>query len=510
MTAQSKNTIKAYFETGDQPSQAQFSNLIDSYQDAATVLTAISSSSWLSDAAAKVAAGATGSINILSNVSANVTSTTVIPTPTSADARKQVAVNNNGTPAYRLVDPVFFNVKDFGAVADGVTDDSTAIQAAINLAKSYQAGIVFFPPTSAAYYLNTTSLTVFKGVCLKGSGHQGSTITVNTVSPPSAIVFGSAASDIEICDLQLQVRGAGNIGIQLKGCPRSYIHDNRIFHPVTGVGTSIQLDVNSVSGAYNHYVHNNDLDSANIGIQMVNGNNACVIQDNKIISDNAIVVANGGGGNVYTKNLLQSKTAGPTGTGISFSGASSGEEISENYFDHYSTGISFSASCSANYVGPNHWDTVTTKINDSSTNARAASVLDGELGAMSLGSTTMGGKNTYQSAGDSSAENIGFRTVDYRGGGGQWSFLNGSAGAGFWSLRNDANGHSVLKGSDDNLVVAGTVQVAAAATVRSGSGSPNGAVSGSNGDIFLRTDGTGGARLYVCAGTTTWAAVATV
>lgn len=34
MTAQSKTVIKTYFETGDKPSQAQFIDLIDSYQDA--------------------------------------------------------------------------------------------------------------------------------------------------------------------------------------------------------------------------------------------------------------------------------------------------------------------------------------------------------------------------------------------------------------------------------------------------------------------------------------------
>ena len=56
----------------------------------------------------------------------------------------------------------------------------------------------------------------------------------------------------------------------------------------------------------------------------------------------------------------------------------------------------------------------------------------------------------------------------------------------------------------------GAVQVQNGGYIRSGTGSPNGVVSGANGDIFLRTDGTAGARLYVCSGTTVWAAVATV
>lgn len=57
---------------------------------------------------------------------------------------------------------------------------------------------------------------------------------------------------------------------------------------------------------------------------------------------------------------------------------------------------------------------------------------------------------------------------------------------------------------------AGPIQVQGGRTIRSGAGSPNGSVTGANGDIYLRTDGSGGSRLYVCSGTTTWAAVATV
>lgn len=45
MTAQGKATIKAYFETGDKPTQAQFADLVDSYQDANSTLLQIASAS---------------------------------------------------------------------------------------------------------------------------------------------------------------------------------------------------------------------------------------------------------------------------------------------------------------------------------------------------------------------------------------------------------------------------------------------------------------------------------
>jgi hypothetical protein len=41
MTAQNKTTVKSYFETGDVPTEAQFVDLVDSYEDKNANLTAI-------------------------------------------------------------------------------------------------------------------------------------------------------------------------------------------------------------------------------------------------------------------------------------------------------------------------------------------------------------------------------------------------------------------------------------------------------------------------------------
>lgn len=45
MTAQSKTVIKSYFNTGDRPTEAQFADLVDSYQNANSNLTTLSSAS---------------------------------------------------------------------------------------------------------------------------------------------------------------------------------------------------------------------------------------------------------------------------------------------------------------------------------------------------------------------------------------------------------------------------------------------------------------------------------
>lgn len=62
-----------------------------------------------------------------------------------------------------------FNVKDFGAVGDGVTDDYSAINAAITAAASVGGVQVFFPP-STSFYKTNTGITVPAGVWLRGGG----------------------------------------------------------------------------------------------------------------------------------------------------------------------------------------------------------------------------------------------------------------------------------------------------------------------------------------------------
>lgn len=42
--------------------------------------------------------------------------------------------------------PLVFNVRDYGAVGNGIANDTTAVQAAINAANGAGGGIVFFPP----------------------------------------------------------------------------------------------------------------------------------------------------------------------------------------------------------------------------------------------------------------------------------------------------------------------------------------------------------------------------
>jgi hypothetical protein len=97
------------------------------------------------------------------------------------------------------------SVKDFGAVGDGVTDDSVAIKAAI----ARNAGAVRFP--AGTYYVAAPPLVVPKPITLIGEGAYISTIkcNVSTGSTKACIVFAGVDTSNRISGGMMDLRILG-------------------------------------------------------------------------------------------------------------------------------------------------------------------------------------------------------------------------------------------------------------------------------------------------------------
>jgi hypothetical protein len=99
----------------------------------------------------------------------------------------------NLSTAFGNFSGMFFNVKSaaYGAVGDGVADDTSAIQAAIIAAQAAGGGIVFFPTGT---YRTTTALSVTgASIAFMGSGANASQLLIDHASNGLISFTGSAA-----------------------------------------------------------------------------------------------------------------------------------------------------------------------------------------------------------------------------------------------------------------------------------------------------------------------------
>jgi len=111
--------------------------------------------------------------------------------------------------------PQTYNVRaiQFGAKGDGSTDDTGAIQNAINAANTAGGGPVYFP---AGTYKISSALTLYNNITLAGDGRAVTIIKQVTTTAHGLYWTGQNLQYVTVRDLQIQGPGSGSgIGINL-------------------------------------------------------------------------------------------------------------------------------------------------------------------------------------------------------------------------------------------------------------------------------------------------------
>jgi hypothetical protein len=145
------------------------------------------------------------------------------------------------------------NVRDCGALGDGTTDDTAAIQTAIEKAVESRYPVVYFPP--GKYLLTSSVMIGFDN--LKIIGSPGAVIVEDVASPQNAFIPLLAQKDfpqvppaptynlsIEGITVEFLQAGPDNAtGIQLNACVDFHVENVRISGNAAGMNDSISNGV---------------------------------------------------------------------------------------------------------------------------------------------------------------------------------------------------------------------------------------------------------------------------
>lgn len=106
------------------------------------------------------------------------------------------------TAGGKVASLAWYNVKDYGAKGDGSTNDTAAIQAAINAANTAGRGTIYFPASTGAY--RVTGLTVYSNLRLLGDGmSSGTGSEIKMLGDTAHCIYGANVSFLTISDINI-------------------------------------------------------------------------------------------------------------------------------------------------------------------------------------------------------------------------------------------------------------------------------------------------------------------
>lgn len=156
-------------------------------------------------------------------------------------------------PTY-LADNAVLNVKDFGALGNGSTDDTSAFQAAITAATA-NGGVIFMP---VGTYVISSQLILTGGITLKGSGSgsgSGNTSRILWTGTGFCIKVGNTASSLTYgCNLSDFSIGllTTNSGIWTYGASKCSYRNIDIEGAVSSTASiGVQIDGANISSFFN-------------------------------------------------------------------------------------------------------------------------------------------------------------------------------------------------------------------------------------------------------------------
>lgn len=249
------------------------------------------------------------------------------------------------------MNPLWKNAKDYGATGNGTTDDTAALQSAINAASDNET--VFVP---SGTYKISSSLTVSSGVRLYGAGSDPNWFSQSTVlnmvtANTSAINAATFEKDVGVEYLTILGPGSATSGAGIHSSSSVRMRGVHVRGFYDGVYIDDSLGVPPSSAFYNHIDRSWFMSNARSGVYLHTKTNNTSITESYFASAQYGLIADGGfyGLRVNNSSFEVHSVAGISIDGNGASQDSSAVYIAGCYFEQLLSGGS--ASCDIT-IGP--------------------------------------------------------------------------------------------------------------------------------------------------------------
>lgn len=184
---------------------------------------------------------------------------------------RRIAAQLDAANEHAIANLPYFDVRHFGAVGDGVTDDTAAIQAAIDACAAAGGGIVYFP---VGTYL-TGKLLLATGVRLTGPGRRATLKLKNNTN--DHLIAATTVSDCGVFGLLLdgnRVNQTAGHCIRPEGVTGFTVQDCEIKNAYR-YGIGAQAGTNKRMRYADLYIH--DVGGDGIDLKNVNDDSECTL-----------------------------------------------------------------------------------------------------------------------------------------------------------------------------------------------------------------------------------------
>lgn len=281
------------------------------------------------------------------------------------------------------------SVTGFGAVGDGVTDDTLAIQAAIDSLPTWtdygvsSAGRVCLP---AGTYRVTSTIEVPDFVTLRGEGMFSTLLVADPAAEPMSVFARkgeNAQKNVMFFDMGVFITHADSVAFDLTFMTRAVIERCLVYNPDyeyanpsrPAAGTGVYMEADGSHSGYDNRVLNNEMWGVSVGVHVGPSAHAAAIQNNTITGGDWAVYVSAEGSDLTDNVRITSNRFEAMNEGFLHLGGQDAL-VENNRFEAYNTdGLSaaiwMSADSRWNVVGYNYLSLASTpaaEVHDEGTN----------------------------------------------------------------------------------------------------------------------------------------------